>query len=135
MNRAKNNNNNNYCSFCISIGVKGPFNHCLKLGDNITCPLLLNTTCGICGVKGHTSNFCKKPKVKSRWAGLEIEENTTSDSDNESIQNNYIIKKKDSIEEKKWISPVPIDNYKKRWADLVEQNDRDELPPLPKSWK
>lgn len=131
MNRAK----NNYCSFCISNGVKGPFNHSLKIENKITCPLLLNSTCGICGVKGHTSNFCKKPKVKSRWAGLEIEENTTSDSDDESVQNNYITKKKDSIEEKKWISPVSTESNNKRWADLVEQNRGDELPPLPKSWR
>ena len=51
MNRAKNNNNNNYCSFCISIGLKGPFDHNLKLGNNIICPLLLNTTCSLCGEK------------------------------------------------------------------------------------
>ena len=129
------NNNNNYCSFCVSFGVKGPFNHCLKIGNKISCPLLLNSACDICGVKGHTSKFCKNTKVKSRWASLEIEENTTSDSDDDSIENNYIIKKEKTIVDKKWISPVPSDHNSKRWADLVEENDRDELPPLPKSWK
>ena len=141
--------NRKSCSFCISIGLKGPFDHNLKLGNNIICPLLLNTTCSLCGEKGHTSKYCKKStvtatpnknKFKSRWAGLEIEEDTSSDSEAEEICDRFINTATKSITGNKentnhnqsWNSPSYDAN--KRWADLVEEPDNGQLPPIPKHW-
>ena len=141
------NKNRMSCSFCISIGLKGPFNHNLKVGDNIICPLLLNTTCLLCGKKGHTSKYCKRSTVttnkdnfKSRWAGLEIEDDTSSDSETEEISTHFINPKTNGIisnkENNSINTPPVLSSYEvnKRWADLVEEPDNGELPPIPKDW-
>lgn len=53
---------NCYCSFCASLGIKGPHDHFLRASKNpdskVVCPKLLATNCKFCGKMGHTARFC-----------------------------------------------------------------------------
>jgi len=50
------------CKFCLNLCIPGPHDHYLrdysKSNSPITCPRLLNITCGICKEKGHTKTYC-----------------------------------------------------------------------------
>lgn len=52
-----------FCRFCFDNKIDGPHNHFLREKKDplsqITCPLLLNTTCIKCNKKGHTAKYCK----------------------------------------------------------------------------
>ena len=129
------------CAFCISIGIEGPHDHWLrsKSSDSykITCPVLINTECKLCGKKGHTKKFCKKnidnvsekkikvinnldiqntnksfTKIKSKWSVLELYDNS-SESDTDTCTEEETIIPKYTL-----------------WADIVEHNDN-RLPKIP----
>ena len=59
-----------YCSFCASLGIKGPHDHWLrasrKAGGATCCPNLLATVCNFCNRKGHTVKFCGERQDQQR---------------------------------------------------------------------
>ena len=59
-----------YCSFCASLGIKGPHDHWLrasrKAGGATCCPNLLATVCNFCKRKGHTIKFCGEYQDQER---------------------------------------------------------------------
>lgn len=56
------NPNEQFCSFCLSIGIEGPHNHFMRekkeMGGKTICPKLLNTCCTYCKRMGHTDKYC-----------------------------------------------------------------------------
>ena len=74
-----------YCSFCTSLGIKGPHDHWLRAsrkdGGATRCPKLLATVCNFCKCKGHTIQFCGEyqEQEKQRRAAIKIDQKKACD--------------------------------------------------------
>lgn len=73
-----------FCTFCFKVG-KLPEDDCYghRAGDP-DCPILMETTCSLCGRKGHTRKYCQAPfctfcwkngKEESECVGHTVEDN------------------------------------------------------------
>ena len=69
-------NTNMVCTFCRNKGIPTPHNHTVRnwtLPDKpVICPLLLNTECTYCKIKGHTRQYCPIRNI--------VKKNNTDDS-------------------------------------------------------
>ena len=69
-------NTNMVCTFCRNKGIPMPHNHTVRnwtLPDKpVICPVLLNTECTYCKIKGHTRQYCPIRNI--------VKKNNTDDS-------------------------------------------------------
>lgn len=50
-----------FCKICFDSKNDSYTTHCIRdFNGNITCPILLNTKCNLCGNFGHTKKYCSK---------------------------------------------------------------------------